>query len=102
MIQSLSQDILIILQLDGREVKNQCRRRNHTHFFHFSCSAALLLRIKALALQKQPLFALFVLVGRIATILDVAMLCAVGGDVHGRPLIIANHRRDVVVAAGLP
>ena len=34
-IQSLSQDILIIPQLDGREVKNRCRRRDHAHFFHF-------------------------------------------------------------------
>ena len=34
-IQSLSQDILIIPQLDGREVKNHCRLRDHAHFFHF-------------------------------------------------------------------
>ena len=34
-IQSLSQDILTIPQLDGREVKNHCRVRDHTHFFHF-------------------------------------------------------------------
>ena len=34
-IQSLSQDILIIPQLDGREVKNHCRLRDHGHFFHF-------------------------------------------------------------------
>ena len=40
---------------------------------------ALLLRIKALALQKRPLFVLFALVGRTAAILDVAMLCAVEG-----------------------
>ena len=33
--QSLSQDILIIRQLDGREVKNHCRLRDHAHFFHF-------------------------------------------------------------------
>ena len=44
-----------------------------------SRSAALLLRIKALALQKRPLFVLFALVGRTAAILDVAMLCAVEG-----------------------
>lgn len=44
-----------------------------------SRSAALLLRIKALALQKWPLFIVFALVGRIAAILDVAMLCAVEG-----------------------
>ena len=59
-------------------------------FLSFSCfsmanqeavsrSAALLLRIKALALQKWPLFVVFALVGRIAAILDVAMLCAVEG-----------------------
>ena len=41
--------------------------------------AALLLRIKALALQKRPLFVLFVLAGRTTAILDVAMLCAVEG-----------------------
>ena len=41
--------------------------------------AALLLRIKALALQKRPLFVLFALAGRITAILDVAMLCAVEG-----------------------
>ena len=34
-IQSLSQDILIIPQLDGCEVKNHCRLRDHAHFFHF-------------------------------------------------------------------
>ena len=34
-IQGLSQDILIIPQLDGREVKNHCRLRDHAHFFHF-------------------------------------------------------------------
>ena len=42
-------------------------------------STALLLQIKALALQKRPLFVLFALVGRTAAILDVAMLCAVEG-----------------------
>ena len=41
--------------------------------------AALLLRIKALALQKRPLFLLFALAGRTTAILDVAMLCAVEG-----------------------
>ena len=44
-----------------------------------SRSAALSLRIKALALQKRPLFIPFALVGRTAAILDVLMLCAVGG-----------------------
>ena len=44
-----------------------------------SRSAEILLRIKALALQKGHLFALFALVGRTAAILDVAMLCAVEG-----------------------
>ena len=34
-IQSVSQDILIIPQLDGREVKNHCRLRDHDHFFIF-------------------------------------------------------------------
>ena len=34
-IQNLSQDILIIPQLEGREVKNHCRFRHHAHFFHF-------------------------------------------------------------------
>ena len=59
-------------------------------FLSFSCfsianqeavsrSATLLLRIKALALQKRPLFVLFVLVGRTAAILDVGILCAVEG-----------------------
>ena len=59
-------------------------------FLSFSCfsianqeavsrSAALLLRIKALALQKRPLFFLFALVGRTAAIFDILMLCAVGG-----------------------
>ena len=59
-------------------------------FFPFSCfsisnqeafrrSSALLLRIKAWALQKRPLFVLFALAGRIAVILDVAILCAAAG-----------------------
>ena len=59
-------------------------------FLPFSCfsianqeavsrSAALLLGIKALALQKRPLFVLFALVGRTAAILDVSLLCAVEG-----------------------
>ena len=59
-------------------------------FLSFSCfsianeeavsrSAALLLRKKALAPQKWPLFVLFALVGRTAAILDVAILCAVEG-----------------------
>ena len=59
-------------------------------FLSFSCfsianqeavsrSAALLLRIKALALQKGPLFVLFALMERTAAILDVAVLCAVKG-----------------------
>ena len=87
---AFSQDILIIPQLFGREVKNHCRLRDYAHFFHFlvflianqdavSRSAALVLRIKALALKKRPLFVLFAIVGRIAAILDVAMLCAVEG-----------------------
>ena len=38
---------------------------------------ALLLRIKASALQKRPLFVLFALVGLTAAILDLALLCAV-------------------------
>ena len=56
-------------------------------FFSFFCfsiadreavsgSAILLLRIKALALQKRPLFVLFALAGRTAAILDVAILFA--------------------------
>ena len=44
-----------------------------------SRSAALLVRIKALALQKRLLFVLFALVGRTAAILDVPILCAVEG-----------------------
>ena len=59
-------------------------------FLSFSCfsianqeavsrSAALLLRMKALALQKRPLFVLFVLAGRTAAILDVTILCTVEG-----------------------
>ena len=57
-------------------------------FLSFSCfsianqealsrSAPLLLRIKALAVQKRLLFFLFALAGRTAAILDVAILCAV-------------------------
>lgn len=38
--------------------------------------AAFLLRMKALAPQKRPLFVLLMLAGRTAAILDVAMLCA--------------------------
>ena len=89
-IQSLSQDILIIPQLDGREVKNPLQTSASRTFLSFSCfsianqegvsrSAALLLRIKALALQERPLFLLFALAGRTAAILDVAMFCAVKG-----------------------
>ena len=59
-------------------------------FLSFSCfsianlltvsrSAALLVRIKALALQKRPFFVPFALVGRTAAILDVPILCAVEG-----------------------
>ena len=59
-------------------------------FLSFSCfsianqeaisrSEALLLRIKALALQKRPFFVLLAPVGRTAVILDVALLCAVEG-----------------------
>ena len=48
-------------------------------FFFISLFTALLSRIKALALQKRPLFVLFALVGRTTAILDVAMLCAVEG-----------------------
>ena len=59
-------------------------------FLSFSCfaianqeavsrSAALFLRIKALALQKGPLFVLFALMERTAATLDVAVLCAVKG-----------------------
>ena len=59
-------------------------------FLSFSCfsianqeavsrSVVLLLRIKALALQKRPLLVLFALVGRTAAILDISMLCAVEG-----------------------
>ena len=58
-------------------MKNRYRLRDHAHFYHFlvfsianqeadSRSAALLLRIKALALQERPLFVLFALVGRTA------------------------------------
>ena len=60
----------LIPQLDGHEVKNHCRLWDRAHFFifcfsiadqeAFSRSAALLLRtIKALGLQKRPLFVLF-------------------------------------------
>ena len=88
-IQSLSQDILIIPQLDGREVKKPMQTSGSRTFLSFSCfpianqesvsrSAALLLRIKAFALQKR-LFVLFALVGRTAAILDVAMFSAVEG-----------------------
>ena len=83
-IQSLSQDILIIPPLDGREVKSHRRLRDHAHFIFLffedvSRSAALLLRMKALALQNRPLFVLFALAGRTAAILDVAILCAIEG-----------------------
>ena len=87
-IQSLSQDILIIPRQPRSEKPLQTS--GSRTFLSFSCfsiakqvavsrSAALLLRIKALALQKRPLFVLFALVGRIAAVLDVAMLCAVEG-----------------------
>ena len=80
----------LIPQLEGRKVKNHRRLRHHAFFFSFPWfsitdqeavrrSAALLLRIKDLALQKRPLFVLFALAGIIAAILDVAMLCAVEG-----------------------
>ena len=45
----------------------------------FSQSAALLLQLKTLALQKQPLFVLFALAGITAAILEVAILCKVEG-----------------------
>ena len=62
-------------------------------FLSFSCfsianqeavsrSAASLLRIKALALSKRPLFVVFALVGRTAAILDVTMLCEVEGRIR--------------------
>ena len=44
-----------------------------------SQSAALLLQLKTLALQKQPLFVLFALVGITAAILEIAILCKVEG-----------------------
>ena len=87
-IQSLSQDILIIPRQPRSEKPLQTS--GSRTFLSFSCfsiakqvavsrSAALLLRIKALALQKRPLFVLFALAGRTAAILDVAMLCTVEG-----------------------
>ena len=70
--------------------KKPLQTSGYLTFLSFSCflienqeavsrSAALLLRIKALALQKWPLLVLFALVGRTAAILDVAILCAVEG-----------------------
>ena len=60
---------------------------DETRFFSFSCFliadqaavsrfAAFLLRIKASALQKRPLFDLLALARRTAAILDVVILCA--------------------------
>ena len=81
-----------------RHVNNSTTRRPRSEkplqtsgsctFLSFSCfsianqealsrSAPLLLRIKALAVQKWLLFFLFALAGRTAAILDVAILCAV-------------------------
>ena len=88
-IQSLSQDILIILPQRPRSEKPLQTSGSRT-FLSLSCfsianeeavsrSAVLLLRMKALALQNRPLFVLFALAGRTAAILDVAMLCAVEG-----------------------
>ena len=79
----------LIPPLDGLEVKSHCTIRDHSHFFPFSwlsiadqetvSRSAALLRIKALALQKRPLFLLFALAGKPAAILDVIMLCPVEG-----------------------
>lgn len=77
----------LIPQHDDREVKINCTLPNHAHFFSFSSFsiadqeavsrfAAFLLRMKALAPQKRPLFVLLAQAGRTAAILDVAMLCA--------------------------
>ena len=59
-------------------------------FLSFSCFSianqetvsryvALLVRVKALALQKRPFFVPSALVGKTAAILDVPILCAVEG-----------------------
>ena len=48
-------------------------------YYYCEYYCGILLRIKALALQKRPLFVLFALAGRTTAILDVAMLCAVEG-----------------------
>ena len=79
-----------IPQLEGRKVKHHCRLRDHTHFFYsFPClsiadreavsRSAAVLPIKALALQKRPLFVPFALAGITAAILDVAISRAVEG-----------------------
>ena len=90
-IQSVSQDILILPQLARRPRSEKPLQTSGSRtFLSFSCfskanqeavsrSAALLLRIKGLALQKRPVSVVFALVGRIAAILDVSMLCAVEG-----------------------
>ena len=58
--------------------------REETLAMQASCdpsrSAALLLRIKALALQKRPLLVLLAVAGRTTTILDVAVICTVEGS----------------------
>ena len=77
--------VLRVMGLDSHDRPSGSRT-----FLSFSClsmanqeavgrSAALSLRIKALSLQKRPLFVLFALVRRTAAILDVTMLCAVEG-----------------------
>ena len=66
-------------------MKLLCRLPDDAHFFSFCCFlmadqetvsqfAAFLLRIKASALQKRPLFDLLALAGRAAAIFDVVML----------------------------
>ena len=87
-----------LMQLESRNNSTTRRPRSEKPlqtsgsrtFLSFSCfsianqetvsrSAALLVRIKALALQKRPFFVTFALVGRTAAILDVPILCAVEG-----------------------
>ena len=78
--------VLRVMGLDSHDRPSSGSRT----FLSFSClsmanqeavgrSAALLLRIKGLSLQKRPLFLLFAQVRRTTAILDVTMLCAVEG-----------------------
>ena len=90
-IQSLSQDILIIPQLDGSEVKNHYRLRDHAHFFFLffdskpgGCQpiCGIIIANKSFSSAKAALVCSFRASGRNCRHLgcgNVAMLCAVEG-----------------------